>query len=661
MYKVVVFAGTTEGYALSELIASKDISVCACVATEYGAVRLSQTTHLTVRTGRMTEREMADFFEREKPELIVDATHPYAVEVTKNIRSAAEEAGISYVRVLRDKGCEAQSAVYVDSAKEAAGYLKETQGNILVTTGSKELHVFTELPDYENRVFARVLSLASVAKSCEELGFSGKNLICMQGPFSVDMNIAMLRQYQCRYLVTKDSGKAGGFEEKLLAAAACGATPVVIGRPPEEEGMSLTECKKFLAERFGFVLKPKVSLVGIGMGTKETLTKKAQEVLLEAQLIIGAKRMVEAVAKPTQKQVVEYRAEEIAAYIESHPEESPVAIVLSGDVGFYSGAKKLLALLGADTQVVCGISSVSYFMGKIGLSWEDARLVSAHGRGCNLISEIRENQKVFAILGTADGVRALAQELVFYEMGEVLLYVGERLSYPEEHIFAKQACELTEYGGDALSVVCAFNEKAQRPAATHGICDAAFLRGKAPMTKEEVRSVSLSKLQLFRDSICYDIGAGTGSVAVEMALRATEGHVYAIEKKEEAAELLLENKKKFCTDNLTVVSGTAPEALAELPAPTHAFIGGSSGKLLEIVQVLLKKNPKTTIVINCITLETISEILNVVKLCPQLESEVVQMNVARAKSVGRYHMMMGENPIYIVTLRAALEEKERRL
>ena len=242
MYKVVVFAGTSEGYALSELIASKDISVCACVATEYGAVRLSQTTRLSVRTGRMTECEMADFFEREKPELIIDATHPYAVEVTKNIRSAAEKAKLSYVRVLRDKGCESQSAVYVDSAKEAVDYLKETHGNILVTTGSKELHVFTELPDYEDRVFARVLSLASVARSCEELGFSGKNLICMQGPFSLDMNIAMLRQYQCRYLVTKDSGKAGGFEEKLLAAAACDATPVVIGRPPEEEGMSLNDC-----------------------------------------------------------------------------------------------------------------------------------------------------------------------------------------------------------------------------------------------------------------------------------------------------------------------------------------------------------------------------------------------------------------------------------
>ena len=181
------------------------------------------------------------------------------------------------------------------------------------------------------------------------------------------------------------------------------------------------------------------------------------------------------------------------------------------------------------------------------------------------------------------------------------------------------------------------------------------------MTKEEVRSVSLSKLHLFKDSVCYDIGAGTGSVAVEMALRATEGHVYAIEKKEEAAALLLENKKKFCADNLTVVSGTAPEALTGLPAPTHAFIGGSSGKLPEIVQILLEKNPKITIVINCITLETISEVLQVLQSRPELSSEVVQMSVSRSRSVGSYHMMMGENPIYIVTLRGEAEEKERAL
>ena len=178
-----------------------------------------------------------------------------------------------------------------------------------------------------------------------------------------------------------------------------------------------------------------------------------------------------------------------------------------------------------------GFPQLYIFMSQIGLSWDDAKIVSAHGRGCNLISHICYTEKVFSILGTSDGVAVLAEKLVKYGMGDVLLYVGENLSYENEKIFVKPASELTEYKGDPLSVICAVNENAGTRLETHGIRDEEFIRGKAPMTKEEVRTVSLSKLRLTADSVCYDVGAGTGSLSVEMALRAHQGQVWAIEKK----------------------------------------------------------------------------------------------------------------------------------
>ena len=190
----------------------------------------------------------------------------------------------------------------------------------------------------------------------------------------------------------------------------------------------------------------------------------------------------------------------------------------------------------------------------------------------------------------------------------------------------------------------------------HGICDEEFLRGKAPMTKEEVRTVSLSKLRLGEDSVCYDVGAGTGSVSIEMALRAWNGEVYAIEKKEDALALLKENKQKFAADNLTIVPGTAPEAMTELPVPTHAFIGGSSGNMNAIVKLLLEKNPKVRIVINCITLETVTEAMNAIRDFDLTDVDIVQLGAARSKSIGRYHMMMGENPIYIISCTGRGEE-----
>lgn len=407
---------------------------------------------------------------------------------------------------------------------------------------------------------------------------------------------------------------------------------------------------------FGFTLSQKISLVGIGMGAEKTLTLEGKKALNEAELLIGAKRMTEAVQKPGQMVLHEYRSEKIVEYIREHPKYRTVAIALSGDVGFYSGAKKLIDQLDGNVEVICGISSVVYFMSKIGLSWDDAKIVSAHGRNCNLISLIRHNPKVFSILGTEDGVAVLASRLVYYGMGDVTLYVGENLSYENEKIFHDKAANLTEYRGDALSVVTACNEKATPMSAVHGISDGEFLRGKAPMTKEEVRTVSLSKLRLSEDSVCYDVGAGTGSVSVEMALRAWMGQVYAIEKKEDALALLKENKKKFAVDNLAIIPGVAPEAMTELPAPTHAFIGGSSGNMQDIINLLLEKNPKVRIVINCITLETVTEAMNAIRDFGLEDVDIVQLAAARSKSIGRYHMMMGENPIYIISCSGRGEE-----
>lgn len=656
MYKVIVFAGTTEGYEISRFLGENQIPVLACVATEYGSRSLKESSSLHVQAGRLDENEMKELFSREKPELVLDATHPYAAEVTRNIRKACEEAEVSYTRILRT-GSGQQNAVYVKDTQAAAEYLKGTTGNVLLTTGSKELAAFTSVPDYKERLFARVLSLPSVIESCQALGFEGRNLIAMQGPFSMEMNRAMLTQYECRYLVTKDSGKAGGFLEKIQAAEACGATVVIIGRPLAEEGLSLRECRHMLIERYGLTRKQKVTLLGIGMGSPKTLTQEGQEAVRNADLIVGAKRMVDAVRLSGQDVFYEYRSKEIAEYLIAHPEYTKVVVALSGDVGFYSGAKKLAELLGPDTEMICGISSVVYFMSKIGLSWDDAKIVSAHGKACNLISLIRTNRKVFSILGTGDGVRQLAEKLTFYGMGDVVLHVGENLSYDNEKILAKPARELVSYEGDPLSVICAYNPGAELELATHGLPDEEFIRGKAPMTKTEVRTVSLSKLRLPKDAICYDIGAGTGSVSVEMALRASEGAVYAIEKKEDALALLHENKKKFALDHMYIVPGTAPEALEELPVPTHAFIGGSSGNMKEIVELLINKNPQVRIVINCITLETVGEALACIRGLEkqeiyECESEVVQLCASRSKNIGRYHMMMGENPIYIITVQA---------
>ena len=261
MYKVLVFAGTTEGYEICRFLADHKIETKGFVATEYGSKSLTENEFLTVQTGRLDAAAMEETFLQEKPEMVLDATHPYAAEVTVNIRTACENTQTAYYRVLREAGEHEDRAVYVNSVQAAADYLDQTQGNVLLTTGSKELAGFTGMKDYQNRLYARVLSLPNVMKACAELGFEGKHLIGMQGPFSRELNAAMLRQYDCRYLVTKDTGKAGGFQDKIDAALECDAVPVIIGRPLKEKGMSVRECKRFLTEHFGLAHRPHVTLL----------------------------------------------------------------------------------------------------------------------------------------------------------------------------------------------------------------------------------------------------------------------------------------------------------------------------------------------------------------------------------------------------------------
>lgn len=648
MTKICIFSGTTEGRELARRLCGRGAQITVCTATEYGGGLNDDLPDTRIRNGRMDAAQMIAFFKEEGFICAVDATHPYACEATENIRHACEQTHTEYLRLFRQSGAGADDGIFVPDAHACAAYLQKTQGNILLTTGSKELPVLCADEEIRRRCYVRVLPLPASLDICAQYGVKPERIIAMQGPFDTALNLAMLRAFDARYLVTKDSGNTGGYESKIRAAKQAGVQAVVIGRPTQESGQPLEEIASLLESRCALSpLRKKVTLIGAGMGNDATRTIGMQRALEEADCLIGASRMLDMVPEKPRYEAV--RAEEIARIIHSDPVHRRFAVLLSGDSGFYSGAKRLThALEGLDVEILPGIGSLSYLCARLGRNWDDVHALSLHGRKGNLIHAVQTHPAVFALLGGDNGASQALQSLCDAGLGHLQACVGERLGYPEERISRADVRTLSSGVYDALSVLLVENPASIHHVVTHGLADEAFERGDAPMTKSEVRSISLSKLALTRDAMVYDVGAGSGSVAVEAAMQASEGMVYAIEMKEAAVLLTKQNQQKHGISNMQVICGKAPEALEHLPAPTHVFIGGSCGSLRGIIDCILCKNPHARIVANAVTLETIAELSQIARKFT--ESEVVQVSVAKGRPVGSYRLMTAQNPVYIFTL-----------
>jgi precorrin-6Y C5,15-methyltransferase (decarboxylating) len=659
MTRVLVFAGTVEGRRLAGLLGAEGVRVHACVATGYGGELMEPVGGVSCSVGGMGPEVMSELMGSHP--IVVDATHPYASRITGRIREACALAGAEYIRLLRP-GTPVGDAVVVGSIDEAVGHLEGTEGGILVTTGSRDIRRYARIA---GRVHARVLPDAGSIAACVDAGIPRSNIIAMQGPFSEELNLAMLRQTGVRHLVTKDSGREGGTDAKLAAAARAGVSTVLIGRPSEETGLSYDETVALLADRLGLTLGPaaqmraeagaagrRVTLVGIGMGPAGGMTGDAREAIAAADLVVGAPRMIAAAGEVRAAVLEEYAADRVIAHLRANPVYREVAVLVSGDVGFHSAASKMAAAAAAEgfeVRSVCGISSLAHLCSRLLVPWEDVRTVSLHGRGANAVGEVRRNRRTFFLLEGAEGARRLCAQLARH-CPDVSVTLGQDLGAADESIVAGRPADVAGRASSALCVALVDNPH-PRTGPRLGIDDGGFSRGGAPMTKSEVRALSLLKLELDDDSVVHDIGAGTGSVAVEAALTAVSGHVHAVERDPEALALIAENAERFGVTNLTVTAGAAPEALAGLPAPTHVFIGGSSGRMREILLREIGMNPDVRIVVNAVTLETLAETMRCIAELGLRDDEVVCVNVSRARKVGGYRMMTAANPVHIISCR----------
>lgn len=393
-----------------------------------------------------------------------------------------------------------------------------------------------------------------------------------------------------------------------------------------------------------------VTLIGMGSGQPENLTLQGLAALRQADLILGARRLLAVLpAGCTENRAAAYRPDEVADLLQTSGAENAV-LVYSGDTGFYSGASSMmekLEALGVRARVLPGLSSIQLLAAALGRPWQGWNLVSAHGRTCDPVAECMQGRPTFFLTGGSEDPATLCAQLAAEGFGDVQGVVGQCLGTPEEKLFRGSVKELAAGRFNSLSVLLV--EAAEvLPRRAPGLPDEAFERGDVPMTKQEVRAAVLAKLAVRPEDILWDVGAGTGSVSVELALAAPRGRVYAVECRPEGCALIKANREKFRTRNLVLVEGLAPAALSDLPAPDAVFIGGSKGSLAAIVDAALDKNPDARICVSAIALETLSAAVAALTARGRTV-QVSQIAVSRAKAVGGLHLMMAQNPIYLIT------------
>lgn len=682
MNQVLIFSGTTEGRQLAELLAENGMSCMVCVATEYGLQVMEKRKNLSLHQGRLEQLQMEQLMAQEEFAAVVDATHPFAAEVSLHIKSSASKLRLPYLRLKRKTDCgfyldatEDTAVCYFESNEACAGELVRQQGNILLTTGSKKLSVYCREEGLKKRLYVRVLPGMESIEQCKKWDISGKQILALQGPFSEQLNRALIKEYQIKYLVTKESGAAGGFLEKVSAAKKEGVTLCVIGSPDQTEGTSFSGVCKELEMLTGRKISKKagqleISLLGTGMGNKAGMTWEAEKKIETADYLFGAGRLLKDYA--AYKEVFPYYlAKDILPYLDQllqRTEESriiKIGILFSGDSGFYSGCESLYRELliwkeqkEADIliRIYPGISSVSCLAASFGVSWQDAAIRSIHGKSNEeewkacLLETVRYRKKTFLLLSGVEDLKKVGRLLQSENLSGIKILAGYEMTCSGERLLELRPGDCENLWEEGLYTCLLVNDAAQKRPLTCGRRDTDFIRGKVPMTKEEVREVVLCKLRLYEGAVVYDIGSGTGSVAVEIAERSASVQVYAIERKEEAAALIMENCRRFWLSNVRVIQEEAPEGLLTLPKPTHAFIGGSGGRLKEILQVLYEKNPRIRIVLTAVSLETISELTGLKKSLPVAEAEMVQMQVNRVRQAGSSHLARAENPVFIYSL-----------
>lgn len=401
----------------------------------------------------------------------------------------------------------------------------------------------------------------------------------------------------------------------------------------------------------------KITIIGGGPGDENYILPAARKRIEACDWVVGDRRLLESFRLDPEEEKVHVmdRMMETMAWIGEQDASKHIGILVSGDPLMYSVYRMVRRTFPeAEVTVIPGIGSIQAFAARLGESMEDARIISGHGRNLSeksLTEEVKKCAKLFILCDKVRTPAWTARVLTDSGLGNVQMASGSCMTYPDERIVLGKPEIFLNEDFPTLSLVMVKNPDAVSVSESGFslLSDNQFSRNKTPMTREEIRWIILGKLGLSEKSVFWDIGAGTGSISVEAALRCREGKVIAIERNPQAFSVLYENRKRLATDTMEIVEGRALEVLDGLPVPTHVFIGGAGGELKEILEKICDLGPDIRILISCVTLETMTLAYELCRISEKLKiPELVTIRIEHSRPLGNYHIMDGAHPVTLI-------------
>lgn len=402
--------------------------------------------------------------------------------------------------------------------------------------------------------------------------------------------------------------------------------------------------------------KDKVHIIGVAPSGSSSLTPGARDQVNQAELVFGGKRLLALFPSLTGKKIaIRNNLAEVATLIKGNLGHKRMVILASGDPGFYGIASYLVGKLGKNAiEIIPNVSAMQLAFARIKASWEDAALISVHSRPIeDIVETVRSNHKIGIFTDDKHTPATIARVLLEHRIDGYQAYVCQNLGRREERIVETNLHNLVKMKFSPLNVLILLREKPEtRFRQILGIPDEEFHRRRPKeglLTKQEVRAVSLAKLHLTDEGLLWDIGAASGAVSIEASFLIRKGRIYAIEKNNKDVAIIRKNIQKFCVPNIEVVHTFAPDNLGRLPDPNAVFIGGSGGRMEEILDFISQRlKPGGRVVINIVALENLNTAVSALK-ARGFVPEITLVNIARSTSLLELTRFAALNPVFIVS------------